>query len=98
MESGEMPPPLSTQAVSDFQGPPRWPWSGRPADGNDVRVVCGPGLITRRPGGRVAGGRKEVLALRRHLFKVRSSVLGRRASSPTNSRWWWAMDYASSWR
>ena len=24
MLSGEMPPPLSTQAVSDFQGPPRW--------------------------------------------------------------------------
>ena len=46
MESGEMPPPLSAQAVSDFQGP-----AGTggdqvgAADGNNIGIVRRPCLI-----------------------------------------------------
>jgi hypothetical protein len=42
----------------------------RAANGNDICIVRGPCFITRRPSRAVAGGRKEVLALRGHLFEV----------------------------
>ena len=43
----------------------------RAADRNDIRIVRGPSLVARRPGGRVARSRKEVLALSSHPLEVR---------------------------
>ena len=71
MLSGLMPPPLSTQAVSDCQGPaaPEVMRSVPPTETTKASSA-GQASFLRRPGGVVAGCGEEVLALSGHLLEV----------------------------
>ena len=83
--SGEMPPPLSTHAVSDAHGPS---CLGRgqisTADRDDMLASsAGHASFSRRPRRTVARGGKERLPLRRHLLEIRvERRWDRPASSP----------------
>ncbi len=71
----------------------------RAADGNDIRIVRRPGLISRRPGGSCRPKPQRSSGPEPPSSRSRGrACLDPPASSPTSSRWWWAAGCASSWR